>query len=296
MKCIICGKESEKPVCEICTKKIIMDYPFLVRRSLCLGDFSADLNRIEKGVLFDKDIEKLNEMAKKEELGEKVDYEILTKASLYFHRRFSFYLENFEIEENYYLNLGERYASKMEGEKGKYLKFQILREKGEKEEAMKTIEELATEYKKREYMIEYGKILVESGMWGHAIEIYNEILKENRNDIEVWKLLSHALFKGERYEDAERGYLKVLEMNQDDYESWYYRGLCLKNMGKWGGALQSFQTAVRKNPKFKEGYEEMLDLLLNRGMYTRALGTLKKMKELGFDVDNRIKELEGRLK
>ena len=85
-------------------------------------------------------------------------------------------------------------------------------------------------------------------------------------------------------------------MNKDDYDAWYHRGLCLKNMNRWGGALQSFQTAVRKNPKFREAYDEILAILIERGMYSRALETLKKMKEEGFDVEEKIKEIEGRMK
>ncbi len=293
VKCVLCGRESSKPVCEICTKQIIMDYPFLIRRGLAVGDFEGNLED-EPEILFEKDIEKLNEMAKNALMGRDSNFLLLSRYAILFHERFSDILKNFEIEENYYLNLAKEFASRSEDSESKYLLAKIYMEEDDPEGAEKVMETIWKE--KREYALLYGRSLVASGKWGRAIEIYNEMLGENKDDKEVWKLLAEALYSSGNYEDAERAYLRVLQMDKDDYEAWYLRGLCLKNMNKWGGALQSFQTAVRKNPKYKEAYEEILNILVERGMYSRALETLKKMKEEGFDVDERMKEIEGRMK
>lgn len=275
-----------------------MDYPFLFRKSMALGFRVGDLHeKIENlGILFTDEIEELNEKARRALLGENEDLYLLAKTAIFFHRRFSFYLENFEIEKNYYLSLADKFASKIEGEVGKYMRYQILKEKGDLDGAQEIIDELIEEYGRREYMIEKGKLLVDMEKWGAAIQHYNTMLQENEDDKEVWKLLAYALYKAEKYEDAERAYLRVLEMDSEDSEAWYYRGLCLKAMDKWGGALQSFQSAVRKNPKFLEAYEEILSILEDRGMYNRALSTLLKMKEEGFEVDERIREMEERVK
>ncbi len=270
-----------------------MDYPFLLKRSFALGDFENE-NISDAKILFTKDIEKLNKMAKRAIMGEEEDFILLARIALRFHEEMSFYLQNFEIDNNYYLNLAKEFTGRIEGEGGKKLLIEIYKKMGDMDAALEIAEELSE--KSRDDMLLYIKLLIDSGKWGHAIELCEKMLEENPTDVELWKTLAYALFKAERYEDAERTYLKVLQMNRDDAESWFYRGLCLKNVGRWGGALQSFETAVRKNPKMKDAYENILEILEKRGMYARALDTLKKMRDAGFDVESKIKEMEEKVR
>ncbi len=270
-----------------------MDYPFLIKTSFAIGDFENE-DLINAPILFTKDLGKLNAMAKRALMGEEENYMLLAKIAVRFHDALSFYLENFEIEENYYLKLAKKFAEKVEGDDGKRLLIDIYRKMGDLDGAIEIAEELSS--KSREDKLLYARLLVESDKWGRAIEIYERMLEENPTDVELWKHLAYALYRAERYEDAERAYLKVLQMNKDDAEAWYYRGLCLKNMDKWGGALQSFETAVRKDPKMKDAYEKILEILTERGMYARALDTLKKMRDAGFDVESRIEEMEEKVR
>ncbi len=270
-----------------------MDYPFLLKISFALGNFENE-NLNDAKILFTKDIEKINNMAKRALLGEKEDFKLLAEMALRFQDEYSFYLRNFEIDDDYYLKLAKEFAQKIEGDKGKRMLIEIFKRMGDMDAALEIAEELSA--KSREDMLLYIRLLIDSGKWGHAIEICERMLEEEPTDVELWKTLAYALFKAERYEDAERAYLKVLQMNRDDAESWFYRGLCLRKIGKWGGALQSFETAVRKNPKMKDAYENILEILMEKSMYARALEILKKMRDAGFDVDSRIKEMEEKVK
>ena len=288
MNCVVCGRISSKPICEICSKRITIDYPFIIHHGLLIGDFEG----MSEEHLFKNDLEKLNEEAKKVIMGDGGDRLKLAKTALIFHKKYHFLLDSMEIDEKYYLHLAREFVRDEDSPEAKFLLAKIYIEMEEYEEAEHILEDIWRD--KREYAILYGKTLVNVGKWGRAIEVYNHILGENKEDSEIWKLLADALYVAEKYEEAERAYLKVLQMNKDDYEAWYRRGLCLKKLGKWGGALQSFQTAVRKNPKYREAYEGMLDILIEREMYTRAIEVLKRMKEEGFEVEERIRELEGR--
>ena len=291
MKCVICGRESTKPVCGVCAKQIAMDRPFLLDRGLLVSEWGGEPEYRENGFVFPDEIRRLNEMGKRRLMGEDDDGVMLAKFAILFHRRFSFILDSMEIDPGYYLKLAREFVEREESDEARYLLATIYMEMKEPEEAEKVLEGIWR--KSRDYAILYGKALVSQGKWGRAVEVYNEILGDNKEDAEIWKLLAEALYTSGNYEDAERAYLKALQINKDDYEAWYLRGLCLRRMGKWGGALQSFQTAIRKNPRYREAYEGMLEILMERGMYSRALEILKKMKEEGFDVDERIREVEG---
>ena len=295
MKCVICGRESSKPVCEVCAKSIAMDFPFILNRGLVVSDEFSELNE-ETGILFHRDLERLNTLAKKALGGEELaseSYLMLSKFALHFHRKFSFILDNLELGENYFLNLAREFASRSDNNEAKYLLAQAYFEAGATEELEAILDGIWRE--RRDYALLYGKGLVANGKWGRAMEIYNEYLKENEDDVEFWSSMADAIYASGNYEDAERAYLRVLQRDKDNARAWYMRGLCLKNMGKWGGAMQSLQTAIRKSPRYKDAYEELLTILMERGMYNRALETLKKMKEAGFDVASKIAEVEAKV-
>ena len=292
MKCIICGRESSKPICEVCSRAIAMDFPFILHRGMALSDESRDLDdeNTPHIILFQRDLQRLNELAKRALNGEDVNFLLLARYAVLFHEKFSFFLNNFELGDNYYLTLAKNFASKIDDDDGKFLLAKIHVYMGEIEEAEEIMSKMWK--KDRKFAMFYGDILVKGGKWGRAIEIYNELLANSPNDEELWMKMADVICVSGNYDEAERAYLRVLQYDQNNALAWYKRGKCLINAGKWGGALQSFQTATRKDPLLKDAYEEMLKILMDRGMYSRALETLKKMKEAGFDVDDRIAEVE----
>ncbi len=292
MKCIICGRESSKPICEVCSRAIAMDFPFILHRGMALSDDRSNLEdeNTQHSILFQHDLQRLNEMAKRALNGEAENFLLLARYAILFHENFSFFLNNFELGENYYLSLAKNFASREEGDYGKFLLAKIHMYMGEMEEAEEIMSKIWK--KDRKFAMFYGEILVKGGKWGRAIEIYNELLAKSPDDKELWMKMADAIYASGNYEEAERTYLRVLQYDQNNALAWYKRGKCLINAGKWGGALQSFQTATRKDPTMKDAYEEMLKILMERGMYSRALETLKKMKEAGFNVDERIAEVE----
>ncbi len=289
MKCVLCGKESTKPVCHVCARELAMEHPFLLIRGFASGNFAG--GDYESGIIFPEMLKWLNAQARRGLMGEDVEFLRLARAALRFHREYQDYLSIFDIERNYYLRLAKQFAERDTSVDGRYILARIYEEEGTLDEALEVMEGIWKE--SREYAVYYARLLTAAGKWGRAIEIYNELLKSDPEDVEVWELLADALMSAEQWEDAERAYLRVLQVNRDSSRVWFKRGLCLRKLGKWGGALQSFQTAVRKDPKNREAYENILDILLERNMYSRARETLKMMMDEGFDVDERIKEIEG---
>ncbi len=147
VKCLLCGRESEKPICPQCTGKVVEERPFLVKRSMLYGESDIPLDRaLEMDMLFDSHIEELNSMAKKALQGKRVSNTNLALGALHFHRHYSFYLRAFSLPETYYLDLAERFASQLKGERGRYIMYQILREKGDEEGAKEILRELAEKY------------------------------------------------------------------------------------------------------------------------------------------------------
>ncbi len=278
MKCILCGKDSLRPVCRDCTNNIKEQHPFLIRRSLLFGDFQEDLEKsLERGMLFDKNLKELNEMAKKVLEGKGGNYALLARAALHMHKNYSFYLRNFEISEDYYLSLAERFASEVAGDEGKYLKFEIMKERGNLKGALKILESI--EQKDRRYLLEKAKLLVEMGDIEVAEGIYQELLKDE--DPEVWRTLADALFKRGSYEGALKVYAHIAEISKEDYMAYYRMALCHQFLGNWNMAMEMLQRALEANKYHVDSYLLLLSLYQRRNMEDERKKLLTKMRRLG---------------
>lgn len=280
MKCILCGKESLRPVCRDCTQKIREGAPFLIRRSFLFGDFEEDVSKaLEKGLFFDDNLKPLNKMAKEALEGKKGDYALLSRFALYMHKNYSFYLRNFEIEDDYYLTLAEEFASKVRGNEGKYLKYEILKERGNLKGALKIIDSLAK--KDEKYLLEKARLLVEMGEMDVAEGIYQELLKED--NVEVWRSLADALFHRGSYDGALKIYERIIELDRNDYIAYYRLALCHQSLGNLEGAIDALRKALEVNKYHIESYLLLLTLYEKMDLMEDRKKLLTRMRRLGLE-------------
>jgi len=280
VKCILCGKESLRPICKECTGRIREKNPFLIRRSLFFGDLEEDSSRaIENGLIFDENLKALNEMARDVLGGKKGDYVLLSKFALFLHRNYSFYLRNFEIEEDYYLTLAEEFASKVRGNEGKYLKYEIYRERGNVKGALKIIDSLAK--KDERYLLEKARLLVEMGEMEAAEGIYQELLKDD--NVEVWRSLADALFHRGSYDGALKIYARIVELDEEDYGAHYRMALCYQSLGNLEEAIGALKRAVEVNKYHLESYLLLLALYEKMGLVDERKRLLTKMRRIGLE-------------
>ncbi len=251
-----------------------------MRRSLLFGDSPEDLNEsLERGLIFDKNLEELNQMAREVLEGKKGEYDLLARAALHMHKNYSFYLRNFEIEEDYYLSLAEKFASKVKGDEGKYLKYEIMKERGNLKGALKILESIKK--KDRRYLLEKAKLLVEMGDIEVAEGIYQELLKEE--DPEVWRTLADALFKRGSYEGALKVYAHIAEISKSDYMAYYRMALCHQFLGNGNMAVEMLKRALEANKYHVESYLLLLSLYKKRNMEDERKKLLTRMKRLGLN-------------
>ena len=245
--------------------------------------------------LVTEDLEILNEIMKDEIPTNMASY--LSSLFIYLHKRLAFHLENFELSDNYYLDIAENLAKKSEDEiHSLYNLFIIYKLKEDYSEAEKTITDLIEKSNKEKYIYEKASLLKHLGKWGAALQLYNEILQKNPKNEEAWEDMGDILVSKEKYEDAAIAYLKSLELDKENKELWFKHGICLKKMDRWGGALQSFENVIKLDESYEEAYEFLLTILEQRKMYDKMLFYLNKLKKLGVDVDDKIAKIKKRNK
>lgn len=305
MNCVICGEDSAKPICANCTKKIIVENPLVATKTIWVGEgaFRAiknfeieDISKLKaylKLLLYpeipyitSQDISILNELLKIEkslDLDDEV-YHYLSILLFKMHITKDYYLSPFEIDENYYLNLSKKFI--MKGldinEENRDLYNWALK-LGEFEGNKKMIKEYAYKgFKKfgdRIYLQKLLEILIDENNYEKVEELCTEYLKTHEKDYEIIKIMAKAQMNLGKFEDAQITFLKAIELKNDDWESWYLRGISLKNIGKYGGAIQSFQTTIALNPEYKESYKHLVEVLKEMGQDARAKEIEEKYKQ-----------------
>ncbi len=254
------------------------EHPFLLRKTLLCGAYDDSIeNGLTSGLLTDASLERLNFMAREAFEGRKVDYALLARAALFLHRRYAFYLENFEIEQDYYLNLAHQFAQMGEGEEGDYLEYLIERERGNLKKALKLADSLVRKYG-RNYLVEKARILLEMGDRDAAYMIYEELLENPR----VWIHLGDALIDMGECEDAVKIYEKFLEHEPDDWEALYHIAQCLVRLKREREAIEYLKGALESNKYHLESYLLLARIYRELGMENERRKMLGRMKRLGF--------------
>jgi len=279
VNCIICGRESKRPVCEECTHKIMQEYPFILRRSFIAPSKIFDIEEaIERGIISDENLAALNDMAKRGLRGENVDFEILAKAALFFHHRYSFYLENFEISPNYYLSIAELFAQRVEGNSGKFLMYRILKERGNLKSALKLIDSLAKKGEKK-YLLEKAATLLEMGEKDAAQKLYMEIL----DDADSWEHFAETLYAMAEYESAAEAYMHVAELKPKDAKVYYKIASSLIKLGRHRDAIEYLERATSVDRYHLESYILLHRIYGELDMQDERRKVVTRMKRAGFD-------------
>ncbi len=255
------------------------EHPFLLRKSLLCSAYEEDLSiEIERGLLTDMGIGKLNSMAREALKGSKQDNALLARAALLFHRRFSSYLENFEIDQDYYLHLAEKFARKVDGEEGDYLLYLIERERGNFKRALKLVDALIRKYGDG-YKIHKARLLMDMGDRDAAFLIYEEILRDNRS---AWKNLADALLDLGEYGDASKIYAKVVEEDPNSVEAMYNLALSLFKLKRYHEASEILKKVVKRDKYNFDAYLLLLNIYDEEGLEDERKALIAKLKRLGF--------------
>lgn len=94
-----------------------------------------------------------------------------------------------------------------------------------------------------------------------AIELYEIYLKKRPKKTQALFDLSRLYHETRNYKKAEQGYASVIGSNPDMYpKAWFYRGQCLKNLGRYDSALVCF-----------EGFKDRYRGLKDRSTFRRLL-------------------------
>jgi tetratricopeptide (TPR) repeat protein len=105
------------------------------------------------------------------------------------------------------------------------------------------------------FYVKMGDECLEKGEYPNAIINYNEALKVNYNDVELYYKRGLAHYQIGDYESALADYSQAIKININDAKSYNKRGLALYQLGRLDEAINDYTQAIRINPNVAVAYK-----------------------------------------
>lgn len=120
-------------------------------------------------------------------------------------------------------------------------------------------------------LMDRAEHLLDEGKYDEALDIYEQQIEMNPDDVRALLGKARALLGKKQLDRAFRILDRVAEIEPDNPWPWYYKGVAMKDLGRWGGAVQLLATATSIRPDFIPAHLERARILTERGRLEDAL-------------------------
>jgi tetratricopeptide (TPR) repeat protein len=107
------------------------------------------------------------------------------------------------------------------------------------------------------YYFAIGDIYLKGGSADLAIDAFKTIIRLDPENEEVLIKLSKVYYYKKDYKNSMLQLSQVQELDKDNFETYFIRGMNFKEMGDTNRAFSSFQKAVQMKPEFYDGYMQL---------------------------------------
>src|SRR6476619_1577838 len=105
-----------------------------------------------------------------------------------------------------------------------------------------------------------------------AIEIFDELIRVNPKEVELYLNKGHILYELEKYQDALLLYNKVIELDSNRRGVYFTKGFILSQLKQHEAAVKSYNLAIKQDPQNVANYLNKGFVLFNQGKNEEALG------------------------
>ena len=120
-------------------------------------------------------------------------------------------------------------------------------------------------------LLDEADSLLDEGRYDDAMKIYEQQIDMNPGNVRALIGKARALLGLRHLDAAFRTLDSVAEIEPENPWPWYYKGLAMRDLGRWGGAVQLLSTATSIRPDFIPAHIERARILTERGMLDDAL-------------------------
>ncbi len=124
-----------------------------------------------------------------------------------------------------------------------------------------------------------GSIIHNEGNNEKAISYYNEALKLNKTDPEIYTNRGNAYSEMKKYTEALKDYNSALAIKPDYIFAYANRGSLYGSMGKFELAINDLTIVIKRDPNYKSAYPNRGTAYLEFGKYNEAIADYNKFLE-----------------
>ena len=124
--------------------------------------------------------------------------------------------------------------------------------------------------------IKFGDFLMKKEKYLKAVNVYQKALLQNSTNSDIFVRLGKAYNAlGDRRTAFDR-FARAVELNRNDYKSYYEIGVIFNEMNKKKDAQVMLDNALRIKPDFTEASELLADVLCSSNKYDEAINVYKE--------------------
>ncbi|MFW6141692.1 MAG: tetratricopeptide repeat protein [Candidatus Saliniplasma sp.] len=161
------------------------------------------------------------------------------------------------------------------------------------DEAEDELNSLLEEYdSEKEIWFLKGEIARLKDRWGGAIQFYNQCLKI---DFKFEDALTHKceiLLDRGMYSQANNAFDEYIKEEKYNPEVWFGKARALYYMDKWGGAIQCINEALVLDPQIKEAWVTKGDIFADKKQYDLAIDSYENALKIDPVYENAKEKLE----
>ncbi|ROH93903.1 ATP-binding protein [Microcystis aeruginosa FACHB-524] len=132
-------------------------------------------------------------------------------------------------------------------------------------------------------LLNIGNELGDLGRYEEAIAAYDEAIKIDPNDPDLWHNKGNQLANLGRYEEALSAYEEAIRLKPDYEAAWLNKGNQLANLGRYEEALSAYDEAIRLKPDYEAAWFCKGSQLGNLGRYEEAIAAYDEAIKLKAD-------------
>lgn len=140
-------------------------------------------------------------------------------------------------------------------------------------------------------LFEEAKGLKSRGEYQKAIELYQEILKEDPENSRAIRELAQVYSWNKEYDRSIQYYDKLLTKNPKDYDALLGKAQVLSWKGEYNKAENLYTTVIEAVPDYLDAYLGLTNVYLWNSKYNKALGLLKKLERENPENQEIIKKI-----